>query len=209
MHSDFFDDLRKELEKKLPGLSAQLKMAPEARPVGVNGKGLRAGVLILLYLNNQEINLVLIQRSAYDGPHSGQISLPGGKFEDHDKTLVQTAIRESYEEIGANPDEIEILGSLTPLQISVSNYFVQPVVGRYKSSPVFNADLNEVEKVLEIRLLDLMNPENKSSKQFTFGTVQFDAPIYKPDNLVIWGATAMILSEFLEIIARLDTNLLQ
>jgi len=209
MHSDFFDSLRKELEKELPGLSAQLKMAPEARPVGVNGKGLRAGVLILLYLNNQEINLVLIQRSAYDGPHSGQISLPGGKFEDHDKTLVQTAIRESYEEIGANPDEIEILGSLTPLQISVSNYFVQPVVGRYKSSPVFNADLNEVEKVLEIRLLDLMNPENKSSKQFTFGTVQFDAPIYKPDNLVIWGATAMILSEFLEIIARLDTNLLQ
>jgi len=209
MYSDFFDNLKKELNKELPGLSAQLRMAPEARPFGGSSKGLRAGVLILLYLSNRNINLVLIQRSEYNGPHSGQISLPGGKYEDHDKTLVQTAIRESYEEIGVNPDDIEILGSLTPLEISVSNYFVQPVVGRYKSFPVFKADLIEVEKVLEIRLMDLLNPENKSSKKFTFGTMQFDAPIYKPNNLIIWGATAMILSEFIEIIARLNPNLLQ
>jgi len=209
MYSDFFDNLKKELEKELPGLSAQLKMAPAERPFGGSSKGLRAGVLVLLYLKNQDIYLALIQRPEYNGPHSGQISLPGGKYEDSDKTLVQTAIRESYEEIGVNPDEIEVLGSITPLHIPVSNYLVQPVVGRYKSNPVFKPDLIEVEKILEVRLKDLINPENKSAKEFAFGSLRFDAPIYKPDNLVIWGATAMILSEFIEIVARIKPSLLQ
>jgi len=209
MYSDFFRSLKLELEKDLPGLSAQLKMAPEIRPSSGYGKGLNAGVLILLYLKNQDIYVALIQRTEYDGAHSGQISLPGGKYEEIDKTLIQTAIRESQEEIGIDPQEIEILGSITPLHIPVSNFFVQPVVGMYKSTPVFVPDLNEVEKVLEIKLNDLLKPSNISSKQFAFGSINFDAPIYKPNNLVIWGATAMILSEFLEIIDRIKINLPQ
>ncbi|MGE0089078.1 MAG: CoA pyrophosphatase [Bacteroidales bacterium] len=209
MYSDFFKNLKNEISKDLPGISAQLRMAPEERPFGQNRTMLNAGVLILLYNKNDEIHLALIQRPEYNGPHSGQISLPGGKFEDRDKTLIQTAIRESYEEIGANPDEIEILGSLTPLQIPVSNYFVQPVVGFYKSSPQFKADLTEVDKILEVRLKDLIHPENKSVKEFVFGSLRFNAPIYNPHNLVIWGATAMILAEFIEVVCRLKPNLLQ
>lgn len=209
MYSDFFKNLKNELSKELPGLSAQLKMAPEERPFGHNKIMLKAGVLILLYIKNEDIHLALIQRPEYNGPHSGQISLPGGKFEDDDKTLVQTALRESYEEIGADPNEIEVLGILTPLHIPVSNYYVQPVVGYFKTSPQFKADLTEVEKILEIRLKDLINPANKSSKEFVFGSLHFDAPVYKPDNLIVWGATAMILSEFVEIIQRMKPNLPQ
>jgi 8-oxo-dGTP pyrophosphatase MutT (NUDIX family) len=209
MYSDFFRSLKLELEKDLPGLSAQLKMAPEIRPSSGYGKGLNAGVLILLYLKNKDIYLSLIKRTEYDGAHSGQISLPGGKYEEIDQTLIQTAIRESQEEIGIDPGEIEILGTITPLHIPVSNFFVQPVVGMYKSTPVFVPDLNEVEKVLEIKLTDFLNPINKSSTEFKFGTINFDAPIYKPNNLVIWGATAMILSEFLEIVDRIKVNLPQ
>jgi 8-oxo-dGTP pyrophosphatase MutT (NUDIX family) len=203
MYSDFFKNLKNELSKELPGLSAQLKMAPEERPFGHNKTMLNAGVLILLYYKNEDIHLALIQRPEYNGPHSGQISLPGGKFEEEDKTLVQTALRESFEEIGAEPNEVDVLGMLSPLQIPVSNYFVQPVVGFYKSSRQFKADVTEVERILEIRLRDLINPENKSVKEFAFGTLRFNAPIYKPDNLVIWGATAMILSEFIEIVNRI------
>ncbi|MDX9694574.1 MAG: CoA pyrophosphatase [Bacteroidales bacterium] len=203
MYSDFFKNLKNELSKELPGLSAQLKMAPEERPFGHNKTMLNAGVLILLYHKNEDIHLALIQRPEYNGPHSGQISLPGGKFEEEDKTLVQTALRESFEEIGAEPNEVDVLGMLSPLQIPVSNYFVQPVVGFYKSSRQFKADVTEVEKILEIRLRDLINPENKSVKEFTFGSIRFNAPIYKPDNIVIWGATAMILSEFIEIVNRI------
>ncbi|OFX90020.1 MAG: hypothetical protein A2W99_08905 [Bacteroidetes bacterium GWF2_33_16] len=206
MLSDFFNDLKIELGKDLPGVSAQLKMAPELRPSAGNIKGPNAGVLILLYLNNQDINLVLIQRSEYNGAHSGQISLPGGKYEESDKTLIRTALRESQEEIGIDPNEIEILGLLTPLHIPISNFYVQPVVGRYKSIPIFTPDKTEVDKILEIKLKDLISTENKSSKEFLFGDKKFEAPIYKPDNLVIWGATAMILSEFIEVISYIKTS---
>lgn len=206
MYSDFFRNLKNELEKELPGLTAQLKMAPEIRPSSGYGQGMKAGVLILLYLKNNEIHLALIQRPEYEGAHSGQISLPGGKYEKSDETLIQTALRESQEEIGVDPNEIEILGSLTPLHIPVSNYLVQPVVGRYKSAPIFQADKNEVDRILEINLNDLLNPVNRSNKEFAFGKIRFDAPIYKPDNLVIWGATAMILSEFLEVVSKIKTN---
>lgn len=203
MHSDFFKNLKNEISKDLPGISAQLKMAPEERPFGHNKTMLNAGVLILLYHKNEDIHLALIQRPEYNGPHSGQISLPGGKFENDDITLVQTALRESFEEIGADTNEVDVLGMLTPLQIPVSNYFVQPVVGLYNSNRPFKPDLTEVEKILEIRLRDLINPENKSVKEFVFGNLRFNAPIYKPDNLVIWGATAMILAEFIEIVNRI------
>lgn len=206
MYSDFFKDLKNELKKELPGLSAQQKMSPEIRLLSGNSKGLNAGVLILLYLSDRNIKLVLIQRSQYDGPHSGQISLPGGKYEESDKDLTQTALRESEEEIGIIESEIEILGLLSPLHIPVSNFFVQPVVGVYKSIPNFKPDSFEVDKIFEIKLNDLLNPENTSNKEFKFGSIQFYAPVYKPNNIVIWGATAMILSEFLEVVSRITIN---
>ena len=208
MYSDFFNSLKYQLQKELPGLSAQLKMAPSIRP-GLKSEitNLNAAVLILPYIKNKNINIALIKRSEYNGPHSGQISLPGGKFEQIDVSLINTAIRETQEEIGINPDHVEILGSLTPLHIPVSNFFVQPVVGLYKSEPSFNPDKSEVEYVIELNLLDLIKPENCTVKDFNYKQTLFTAPVYNCNGYAIWGATAMILSEFLEIINQIKLKL--
>ncbi|OFX19321.1 MAG: hypothetical protein A2041_03240 [Bacteroidetes bacterium GWA2_31_9b] len=204
MYSDFFNSLKKQLQKELPGLTAQLKMAPSIRPISDSEiSRINAAVLILLYIKEEKINLAFIKRSEYDGPHSGQISLPGGKYKESDKTFIHTAIRESEEEIGINSDDIEILGQLTPLQIPISKYYVQPVIGRYKIEPIFTPDKLEVDYVIEINLDDLSNIENCKTEQFNFKHLQFEAPVYKCNNHIIWGATAMILSEFLEVIKQI------
>lgn len=203
MFSDFFNNLKDELNKELPGEKAQLKMAPAIRDYfKPNIKSRDAGVLILLYPKNENIHIAFIQRTEYDGPHSGQISFPGGKSEKSDNNIVETALRESYEEIGIIPERVKVIGKLTPLHIPVSNFMVYPIIGIHKETPNFKEDSNEVEKILEIRLIDLLNPENCTTKQFNYGEISFSAPIYCPNNITIWGATAMMLSEFLEIVKK-------
>ena len=201
MYTDFFENLKKELKKDLPGEKAQIKMALGIRnhfkPTEKNRK---AGVLILLYQKNQELYVAFIQRTEYNGPHSGQISFPGGKLEKGDKNITETALRESHEEIGINSEMVEIFGQLTPLHIPVSNFVVYPVIGIYNTTPIFKIDTLEVKQVIEIKLCDLLNPENCTTKEFKYGDLSFLAPIYNPNNITIWGATAMILSEFLEIV---------
>lgn len=201
MFSDFFNNLINELNKKLPGEKAQLKMAPAIRDYFKhNIKSRDAGVLILLYPKKDNIHVAFIQRTEYDGPHSGQISFPGGKSEKSDKNIIDTALRESNEEIGIIPEKVKVIGQLTPLHIPVSNFMVYPIIGIYEDTPKFIADPNEVKKVLEIKLLDLLNPYNCTTKEFNYGEISFSAPIYCPNDITIWGATAMILSEFLEIV---------
>lgn len=201
MFSDFFELLKKELKKDLPGEKAQIKMAPIVRShFKSKAKPRKAGVLILLYQKNEELYVVFIQRTDYNGPHSGQISFPGGKIEKEDKNIIETALRESNEEIGIDPNYVDIYGQLTPLHIPVSNFTVYPLIGIYKTTPEFIIDPNEVKYVIEVKLKDLLNPQNCTTKEFRYGDLSFVAPIYSPDNLTIWGATAMILSEFLEIV---------
>ncbi len=203
MFSDFFNNLIDELSKELPGEKAQLKMAPAIRDYfKPNIKSRDAGVLILLYPRNENIHVAFIQRTEYDGPHSGQISFPGGKSEKSDRDIIETALRESHEEIGIQPLKVKVIGQLTPLHIPVSNFMVYPIIGIYEETPEFKADPNEVKKVLEIKLIDLLNPKNCTTKSFNYGDISFSAPIYCPYNLTIWGATAMILSEFLEIVIK-------
>lgn len=205
MFTDFFENLKKELKKDLPGKTAQIKMAPAVRHQFEPKNDLRtAGVLILLYSKKDELHIVFIQRTEYNGPHSGQISFPGGKSEDTDQDIIFTALRESYEEIGINTDKVSILGQLTPLHIPVSNFIVYPVVGIYATSPTFKADPHEVKEVISFKLKDLLNPANCTSKEFKYGDLSFMAPIFNPNNVTIWGATAMILSEFLEIIKKIN-----
>lgn len=203
MFVDFFENLKKELKKDLPGEKAQIKMAPAVRHQFEQKKDIRsAGVLILLYPKKEELHIVFIQRTEYNGSHSGQISFPGGKSEDTDQDIIYTALRESHEEIGINPAEVNILGQLTPLHIPVSNFIVYPTVGMYQITPSFRADPHEVKEVISFKLKDLLNPANCTSKEFKYGDLSFTAPIYNPNNVTIWGATAMILSEFLEIIKK-------
>ncbi|MCK5169213.1 MAG: CoA pyrophosphatase, partial [Bacteroidales bacterium] len=156
----------------------------------------------LLYQKDMDLYISFIQRTEYNGPHSGQISFPGGKLEKRDKNIIETALRESHEEIGINTEKVNIIGQLTPLHIPISNFIVYPVIGMCEDTPTFKADINEVEKIIEIKLQDLINPNNCTSKEFKYGDLSFVAPIYSPNKLTIWGATAMILSEFLEIIKK-------
>ncbi len=203
MFNDFLKNLKEELKLELPGEKAQIKMAPSIRNnFKSDKKNRKAGVLILLYPKNRKINIAFIQRTEYDGPHSGQISFPGGKYEKTDKNIIETALRESQEEIGIIPKKIDIYGQLTPLHIPVSNFIVYPIIGACKDPPSFKAEPTEVERVIEIEIEELLNPKNCTSKEFKYGDLSFVAPIYSPNNLTIWGATAMILSEFIEIIRK-------
>jgi 8-oxo-dGTP pyrophosphatase MutT (NUDIX family) len=135
MHHKFISGLRERLSGDLPGLASQLKMVPEARRKEIEarntaGDAKRAAVLICMYPGQDgQIELVLIRRNEYDGVHSGQISFPGGRYEDGDADLQYTALREAEEETNIRIDEVEVLGSISPVYIPPSNFYVEVMVG--------------------------------------------------------------------------------
>ena len=190
------------LQKTLPGEAAQLLMAPTFRgSVNDQAHPHRAAVLILLYPSRGETHLVFMKRNEYKGPHSGQVSFPGGAWEESDGTLDQTAIRECREELGIQ-ESIEILGALTPLHIPVSNYLVAPFVGWMEQTPVFHPDRTEVQYVIEVSLRELLDTATRDSETLHQHNRSVEAPYYGVGENKIWGATAMMLSEFLEVAAR-------
>lgn len=194
-----------KLRESLPGYEAQKRMEPSVR-ADLLGNTLpnqatrKSAVLILLYPADFGLNFVLIKRQTYDGPHSGQVSLPGGKFDDTDQTLDGTALRETYEEVGIEPGQVRLLGRLTELYIPVSNMVVQPFVGFTPQKPVFTPNLQEVEYIVKVPLTDLLAEANKSVRVISSHGRAITAPHYNLNNEIIWGATAMILSEFEEVV---------
>ncbi len=199
---DIIEKIEQQLKKELPGLEAQKKMAPSIRtPFNYNPNpegAKKGGVLLLLYYNNNELYIPLIERADDGGVHSGQIAFPGGKSETEDKTLFETAKRETFEEIGIEQNKLRVLGSLTELFIPVSNYSVFPVVGFLDSKPEFILNKNEVKKIIEVPLSALYN--NFYSENIILNKIDVERPFFKINNYKIWGATAMILSEFLEVV---------
>lgn len=200
--------IEKELSRQLPGIDAQKRMAPSIRAdllgnTVPNPATRKSAVLILLYPADHGLFFVLIKRQTYDGPHSGQMSLPGGKFDDTDLTLNGTALRETYEEVGVEPGQVRLLGQLTELYIPVSNMVVQPFVGFTPQKPVFTPNLQEVEYVVEVPLTDLLAEANKSVKVISSHGRPITAPYYNLHNEMVWGATAMILSEFEEVVRKI------
>lgn len=200
---EYYKKLERILNAELPGKTAQYKMAPLKRnmPETPSKREAKyAGVLILLYPVEEEHYIILIRRSLYDGVHSGQISFPGGKYESRDGDLIYTALRETDEEIGVSANEIQVIGKLTPLLIPVSNYIVHPVVGALTSEPAFERNNKEVEEIFSVKLETLTRP----------GCIIYNGEIYENERYIkapyfhykqfkIWGATAMILSEFIEL----------
>ena len=149
----------------------------------------------------------MLFRSEYGGVHSGQISLPGGKFEETDESLIYTALRESQEEIGIDPGQVQIIGQLTEMYIPPSNFQVTPVVGYQASRPHFTADPKEVAKIIEIKLEDLLDERNRQMKKMKISLgFSLKVPSYFINKNIIWGATAMILSEFREIVAEIKAG---
>ena len=198
--------LSDRLTGPLPGRSAQLKMSSlkrirELMRFATPDDARQSSVLILLYPYCGTTGLVLMQRPDYRGVHGGQISLPGGKREDTDESLVFTALREAREEIGVDPARIQIIGQLTEMYIPPSNFLVTPVVGFQHHRPEFTPDPKEVAGIIEITLDDLLDNRNlKRTKMKLSIGLTMQVPTFTIGTTVIWGATAMILSELREIL---------
>jgi len=196
----FIEKLKQKLQGPLPGKEAQIKMAP--KPIDErrfnedpNKPPRLGGVMVLLYPDVDGIHIPLMKRPLYDGAHSGQISFPGGKLEEHDDDLLQTALRETEEEIGVAQNDIEILGQLSELFIVASNFKVLPTVGVVSKKPLFIPDPVEVEEVIPMKLDLLKNASFRKIKEMHFPPYTIFSPYFDVSGEVVWGATAMMLSE--------------
>ncbi len=196
----------------LPGLEAHMRMIPnklmsnyEARPANAR----MSAVLILCYEQNGEIFTVLFKRTEDGSPHSGQISFPGGKAEENDKDLIETALRETEEEIGVDRKLVSIVGSLTPIYIPVSNFSVQPVVGILTQKPAFLPNEQEVQEIICVSFEHLFDAENRFIKTFNRGGYVFDAHCIDVNGHTVWGATATILAEVEELYKKTMSVLLK
>lgn len=202
--------LSTQLKLPLPSKEAikmmfpNIKALPESLPENVK----MSAVMVLLYVKNNEWHLLTIRRTADGNAHSGQISFPGGRYENEDADYLATALRETYEEIGIEPEKITPLGALSPVYIVVSNYHVHPFIGYWDGTSEFNISQSEVQEVLEIPLSSLFSAQAKI-------VTEIETPIQPnfkrkvnayqiEDNITIWGATAIIIAE-LELLLR-QTN---
>jgi 8-oxo-dGTP pyrophosphatase MutT (NUDIX family) len=200
--------LQAELSGTLPGIEIQLKMAPPIRRMAVNAKSVRnSSVMVLVYPYQGFLNTVFIKRIEYKGVHSGQISFPGGMCEPGDHSPVYTALRETFEEIGIPPSAVSVIGQLTPLHIPVSNVNVYPVVGTTEDQPVFMPNQAEVKYLIETPLEDLIDPLNCKAKLMQVHDHMIKVPYYDIRDNHIWGATAMIVSEFLDVVKKSGISL--
>lgn len=203
----FLEHVPNLVEAKLPAMAAHIKMAPfkriESLKKGDNGidKPRIAAVMMLLYPKNGITHLVLIVRNSYEGVHSGQIAFPGGKFETEDTIFSNTALRETHEEVGVHPSKMEIIRPFTPMYIPPSNFMVHPFFGICKDEICFLPDENEVAKIIELPLSVFMSDEILISATLTTSYAnKVKVPAFEIEGQVVWGATAMMLSELKEVL---------
>ena len=210
---EFAQKLFSELKKELPGFSAQNQMAPAGRKptddyLNRDISPKKSAVLILIYPGAEApaIQIILIIRAENEkGNHSGQISFPGGGFDVSDVHLSETALREAEEEIGIDRKTITIIGELSPVYIPVSNYHVLPFVGICNQTPVFKKYTPEVSGLLEVDINEFLSDRNKTTSEIFLKSrnARMNVPCYNIGGEIIWGATAMILAEFSEMIRRI------
>lgn len=185
-------------EFELPGTKAHDEIAPyrNAKFLTVKDNPRNAAVLIHLYSVNNETYFTLIKRTTYDGAHSGQISLPGGKEEPEDKSIVDTALREALEETNITSDDLTVIGTLTKIYIPPSNFYVTPVISISSKQPDYIAEELEVNKILEVKISELLHPKNLVNKKIKLSNgATLKTPTFDLENETVWGATAMILNE--------------
>lgn len=191
----------------LPGEEAQNIMLPQERRKMLEVLNLdelkpkNAGVMMMFYPKDGLTHLVLIVRNSYDGVHSSQIAFPGGKYEKEDIHLEQTARRETYEEIGVSSDKIEVLKAFTHLYIPPSNFMVYPFLGICKEEITFLPDATEVASIIELPLTTFLSDSIiVNSNMTTSYAKSIVVPAFKIEDHIVWGATAMILSELKSVL---------
>ena len=215
--TDFVTRLREALSGPLPGLDAQLKMAPSPRlgwdPLKFPEGARNGAALLLVYPTFAEatvgkphddtLHIALTVRGSGLRNHTGQVSLPGGGVEEGE-TFEQAAVREANEEIGIDPATVEILGRLTPLHIPVSGFLLHPIVGFTSMRPAFQGAEWEVARIIEVPVAALSDPavvkREIRSRVVTGQPIDVDVPYFDIDGEKVWGATAMVLAEFCAIL---------
>ncbi len=207
-----FDEFLKLTSKvkniKLPAESAHFKMVPPFRRDLIKKqkeaikKAKRAGVLALFYPNiNKQTELVLILRKTYEGVHSAQVAFPGGKLEKQDVSLEAAALRETFEEVGVPIATIEIIRKLSQVYIPPSNFYVQPFLGVAKRTPIFKKQDDEVESIIKVNLQHFLDDSILITKKIsTSYSADVEVPAFKLNGHIVWGATAMMLSEIKDLL---------
>lgn len=196
---------------ELPGESFHYQLAPlfreeELKKIDLTGKDPNyAGVVSLLYPKNGEAYMAFILRKTYKGVHSNQIGFPGGRYEEEDENLMQTALRETEEEIGVSSSSIEVIKPLTKLYIPPSNFLVQPFLSIVEKEPIFVLQESEVEELIEVPLSVCLDNNNLNTEIIDASYAkQVEVPAFNFKGHVVWGATAMILSEIRELFSRIE-----
>ena len=200
-------ELKHKLSKPLPGIRSHLKMAPQhrAEQLASYHEGIKhakkSAVLMLFYNESDESKMIVIRRSNYVGVHAGQIAFPGGRYEDEDINVQTTALREIHEEIGIPEDKIEIVGRLSDIYVPPSNFLISVFVGYLDEKPMYKIEEREVDEVIEVPFGDFFKPGLIKEKEFFVSSLNASskAPYFDVSNAEIWGASAMVISEFLDV----------
>jgi 8-oxo-dGTP pyrophosphatase MutT (NUDIX family) len=208
---EFLISISKIKNIPLPALVSHYKMVPPFRQELLElqkeaiKKAKRAGVLALFYPDiNKQTHFVLILRNTYKGVHSAQVAFPGGKLEKQDASLEAAAVRETFEEIGVPAEHIEVICELSEVYIPPSNFYVMPFLGISKVTPQFVKQYTEVETIIEVSLQQFFDDSNIITKKVqTSYSLEVEVPAFKLNDYVVWGATAMVLSEIKDVLKQL------
>jgi 8-oxo-dGTP pyrophosphatase MutT (NUDIX family) len=203
----FITQLKIAINKDLPGEESHQKMRviyDQSIELPFSKKNsTQAAILILLYLADNEIYFFLTKRTDELKHHKGQISLPGGTQEGNEK-LIDTALRETQEEIGINKTSISIIGTITPLFVPVTGFMIYPFIGYSLNKLDPKPDPVEVATIFSVNISDLLNKENRTTEQRNISGYDVQVPYFKLNDYQVWGATSMILSEFRDLIKSIN-----
>ena len=204
---EFLEYVPKLMAAELPAEVSHIKMAPLERieslknfDIGIK-KPKIAAVMMLFYPKNGITHLVLIVRNSYKGVHSAQIAFPGGKYEAQDEIFENTALRETHEEVGIHPNNMEIIKTFTPMYIPPSDFMVHPFLGISKEEIVFIPDPKEVANIIELPLTVFLSDTIITDTKLTTSYANdISVPAFKIEEHIVWGATAMMLSELKDVL---------
>jgi len=197
--------LEQRLSDPLPGREAHQKMMPvpvdpnvEIPEASIDSSGHPSGVLVPIYPDRKNNLHVILTLRTDSIRHAGQISFPGGRS-DQDESVVETALRETKEEIGISSSDVSVKGTLTPFYLYRSHNQITPVVGLLDKKPDMRRNPHEVEEIITVKLDTLLTEGYIKNEQWELAHNSFRVPYWNFHRVPLWGATAMIMSELLEI----------